>query len=138
MQSLGVASRRRRRRSSATAKGLRLSPLFSSTSWLGLLQLLLLPVLLLLLQLLALSPASALLQFAEVPNRTTNERTATFTFDCTALDVAQGDTCEVEVRVRARQGIRFLSSSSTLEYLLFMRDRIVLLLYLVSYLVPGV
>lgn len=54
---------------------------------------------LLLLLLLGLSPASALLQFAEVPNRITNERTATFTYDCTTLDVAQGDTCEVEVRV---------------------------------------
>ena len=103
MQSRGVARcRRRRLRSSETGKGLQVSPLFASSSRLGLLRLLLLAVLLLLLQLLALSPASALLQFAEVPHRTTNERTATFTFDCTTLDVAHGDTCEVEVRVRAQ------------------------------------
>ena len=82
------AGGRRRRRPSET-------PL----SRLGLLQLLPPVLLLQLVLLLGLSPASALLQFVEVPNRTTNERTATFTYDCTTLDVAQGDTCKVEVRV---------------------------------------
>lgn len=84
---------------------------------------------LLLLLLLRLSPASALLQFAEVPNRITNERTATFTYDCTTLDVAQGDTCEVEVRVFDTCGTSILLYSYNSVYLLQTRhDTPVLLL----------
>lgn len=42
--------------------------------------------------------ASALLQLDQVPNRITNERSATFTYVCTPLDVADKDGCDVEVR----------------------------------------
>ena len=42
--------------------------------------------------------ASALLQLEQVPNRITNKRSATFTYVCTPLDVADGDGCDVKVR----------------------------------------
>lgn len=40
---------------------------------------------------------SALLQLDQVPNRITNERRAAFTYVCTPLDVADGDSCDVKV-----------------------------------------
>lgn len=43
------------------------------------------------------STASALLQLDRVPNRITNERSATFSYVCTPLDVADGDSCDVKV-----------------------------------------
>lgn len=42
--------------------------------------------------------ASALLQLDQVPNRITNKRSATFTYVCTPLDLADGDSCDVKVR----------------------------------------
>ncbi len=47
-----------------------------------------------------LGKAGALLQLDRVPNRITNERSATFTYVCTPLDVADMDGCDVEVRER--------------------------------------
>lgn len=44
-----------------------------------------------------LSHAGALLQLDRVPNRITNERSATFTYVCTPIDVADGDSCDVKV-----------------------------------------
>lgn len=40
---------------------------------------------------------SALLQLDHVPNRITNERSATFTYVCTPLDVAVEGSCDVKV-----------------------------------------
>lgn len=40
---------------------------------------------------------SALLQLDQVPNRTTNERSATFTYVCTPLDTTEDDGCDVKV-----------------------------------------
>lgn len=48
---------------------------------------------------LAVTYTSALLQFDQVPDRITNQRRATFTYDCTPLDVAQGGGCNVKVRL---------------------------------------
>lgn len=42
--------------------------------------------------------SSALLELQGHPDSITNERTATFEYGCTALDVPQGDACGVEVR----------------------------------------
>ncbi|CAN0501579.1 unnamed protein product, partial [Ectocarpus sp. 12 AP-2014] len=39
---------------------------------------------------------SALLQLDQVPNRTTNERSATFTYVCTPLDTTEDDGCDVK------------------------------------------
>lgn len=44
---------------------------------------------------------SALLQLDQVPNRMTNEGSATFTYVCTPLDVAVDDSCFVKVSVWA-------------------------------------
>lgn len=41
--------------------------------------------------------AGALLQLDQVPNRVANKRSATFTYVCTPLDVADGDSCDVKV-----------------------------------------
>ncbi|CAM9235952.1 unnamed protein product, partial [Ectocarpus sp. 4 AP-2014] len=40
--------------------------------------------------------SSALLQLDQVPNRTTNERSATFTYVCTPLDTTEDDGCDVK------------------------------------------
>lgn len=42
--------------------------------------------------------SSALLNLKSHPDSITNKRTATFEYGCTPLDVAEGDTCGVEVR----------------------------------------
>ncbi|CAB1108209.1 unnamed protein product [Ectocarpus sp. CCAP 1310/34] len=45
----------------------------------------------------AINRVSALLQLDQVPKRTTNERSATFTYVCTPLDTTEDDGCDVKV-----------------------------------------
>ena len=56
--------------------------------------------------------ANALLQLDQVPNRITNKKSATFTYVCTPLDVADGDSCDVKVRACPY----FLGNACSLEY----------------------